>query len=73
MEKKTIILYETEAEINGRETELFIFPTGRVHEQVQDDDDGHDDYDHGGHDQGDHGHGGHDHDHDDDHDRDDDD
>lgn len=61
VEKKTIILYEAEAEINGRETELLIFPTGRVHERTHDDDE---DAAHDGHDHGDHGHG-------DDHDSDD--
>lgn len=65
IEKKTIIVYEAEGEIDGREKELLIFPTGRVHEQEHDDDHGHDDHDHGGHDHDDHGHGGHDHDDDD--------
>ena len=68
VEKKTIIVYEAEGEIDGREKELLIFPTGRVHEQEHDDDDSHDDHDRDGH-----RHRGHDHDHDDDHDRDDDD
>ena len=75
VEKKTIIVYEAEAEVNGQEKELLIFPTGRVLEQEHDDDDDDDD-DHEGHDHSDHdhdarGHGGHDHDHDHDHDDDD--
>ncbi len=60
VEKKTIVLYEAEAEIDGREQELLIFPTGRIHEHEHDDDDAHE-----GHDHDDHEHDGHGHDHDD--------
>ena len=62
VEKKTIIIYEAEAEINGREMELLIFPTGKVHEQEHDGDkdDAHEGHDHGDQDRDD------DQDHDDD-------
>lgn len=62
VEKKMIVIYEVEGRVNGKEVELLVFPTGRIHEQSgdehDDDDDDHDDDDH---------------DHDDDHDDDDDD
>jgi len=38
VEKKTVIYYEAKAKIDGREKELYIFPTGRVHESSGDDD-----------------------------------
>ena len=62
VEKKPIILYEAEAELDGKEKELLIFPTGRLHEHEHDDDD---DDAHEGHDHGDHDHDGHDHEGDD--------
>ena len=43
VEKKTIIVYEAEARIDGKESELLIFPTGRVHEEHDDDGDDEDD------------------------------
>ena len=45
VEKKTIIVYEAEARIDGKEKELLVFPTGKVHEQEDHDDDDHDDDD----------------------------
>lgn len=39
IEKKTIVIYEVEARIDGKERELVVFPTGRVHE-------GHGEYNH---------------------------
>ncbi len=43
VEKKMIVVYEIEARIDGKERELLVFPTGRVHEDQGDDDDDHDD------------------------------
>jgi len=43
VERKTIILYEAEAKIDGKESELLIFPTGQIHEDKHDDDDHHGD------------------------------
>ena len=43
VEKKMIVVYEVEAKVDGKEKELFIFPTGRVHEDPDDDDDDDDD------------------------------
>ena len=37
VEKTMIVVYEVEAKINGQEKELLIFPTGRVHEESDDD------------------------------------
>ena len=46
VEKKMIVVYEVEARIDGREKELLVFPTERVHEEDDDDeDDDHDDDD----------------------------
>ena len=52
VEKKMVVVYEVEAKIDGKEKELLIFPTGRVHEDHDgdgdddgDDDDGDDDDD----------------------------
>lgn len=60
VEKKTIVVYEVEGKVNGKELEILIFPTGQTHEEDgHDDDDDHDDHD--------------DDDDDDDHDHDDDD
>lgn len=65
VEKKTFVLYEAEAEIDGREKELLIFPTGRIHEHEHDDHDDDDAHEGHHHDEHDHDHDGHDHDHDD--------
>ncbi len=54
-EKKTIVLYEVEAKVDGKEREVLISPSGQVHDEHDDDDDDDDDDDH---------------DHDDNHDRD---
>lgn len=43
VERKTIIVYEAEARIDGKERELLVFPTGKVHEQEDHDDDDDDD------------------------------
>jgi hypothetical protein len=43
--KKMIVVYEVEAKIDGKEKELYIFPTGRVHEDANEDDDDDDDDD----------------------------
>ena len=45
VEKKMIVVYEVEAKVDGREKELLVFPTGRVHEEPDDhhDDDDEDD------------------------------
>ena len=37
--KKTVMLYEVEARIDGQEVELYVLPTGRVIDQPDDDDD----------------------------------
>jgi len=39
VEKKMIVVYEVEAKIDGKEKELLVFPTGRVHEDGDDHDD----------------------------------
>ncbi len=77
IEKKMVVIYEVEARINGKERELIVFPTGRVHEGHGDADDDHDDDDdddddHGEHDDDDE-HGHHDDGDEDHHDGDDDD
>jgi len=38
VEKTMIVVYEIEAKVNGREMELHVFPTGRVHEGASEDD-----------------------------------
>ncbi|MBU0640192.1 MAG: PepSY-like domain-containing protein [Planctomycetes bacterium] len=49
--KKMIVVYEIEAKINGKEKELLVFPTGKIHEEPatgnhdRDDDDDNDDDD----------------------------
>ena len=44
VEKKMIVVYEAEAKVNGKDKELLIFPTGRIHEEPKHDhDDGDDD------------------------------
>lgn len=47
VEKKMIVVYEVEAKVDGKEKELLVFPTGRVHEEHDDDDDDHEDDDDG--------------------------
>jgi hypothetical protein len=47
VEKRMIVLYEAEAKIDGQQKELLIFPTGRVHEEPNDDDGDNDDDDDG--------------------------
>ena len=59
VEKKMIVVYEVEVKIDGKERELLVFPTGRVHE---DSDDDHEDDENGDNDDDDDG----DHDDDDD-------
>ena len=44
-ERKTIVLYELEVEIDGREIEVLVTPTGHVYEDDDDDDHDHDDDD----------------------------
>ena len=39
VEKTMIVVYEVEAKVDGKEKELLIFPTGRVHEEADDDED----------------------------------
>lgn len=46
VEKKTIVIYEVEARIDGKERELLVFPTGRVHEGHDEDHDDDHDHDH---------------------------
>ncbi len=62
VEKKMIVVYEVEAKVGGKEKELLIFPTGRLHDEHGDHDDDDDDDD--SHEHGDHEneHEGHDHD-----------
>ena len=36
VEKKMIVVYEIEGRVNGKEKELLVFPTGRVHEDADD-------------------------------------
>jgi uncharacterized membrane protein YkoI len=51
VEKKMVVVYEVEAKIDGKEKELVVFPTGRVHEEPDDDhEDDHDDDDDDDHD-----------------------
>jgi hypothetical protein len=38
IEKTMIVVYEIEVRINGRETELYVLPTGHVHASGEDDD-----------------------------------
>lgn len=47
VEKKMVVVYEVEARIDGKEREVIVFPSGKVHEEHDDDDDGdeHDDDD----------------------------
>lgn len=47
VERKMIVVYEVEAKIDGKEKEVLVFPTGRVHEEPDDDheDDDEDDED----------------------------
>jgi hypothetical protein len=44
-ERKMIVLYELEAEIDGREIELLVGPTGHVYERDEEDEDGDEDDD----------------------------
>ena len=37
VEKTMIVVYEVRATINGQEKELPVFPTGRVHDESDDD------------------------------------
>ena len=48
VEKKMVVIYEVEARIDGKERELVVFPTGKVHKEHDEDhdDDGGDDDDH---------------------------
>jgi len=39
VEKKMIVVYEIAAQVDGKEKELLVFPTGRVHEEHGDNDD----------------------------------
>lgn len=52
VEKKMIVVYEIEAKIDGKEKELLVFPTGRVHDQADKDDDHNGDDDDGDDDDG---------------------
>ena len=46
VDRKMIVVYEIEANIGGKEREVIVFPTGRIHEGHDDDDDGDEDDEH---------------------------